>query len=222
MIRVFIGYDERQPLSYNVLQHSINEHASLPVSITALKLKALPITRRGLTPFTFSRFLVPWLCEYEGHAIFLDADMLVTGDIAELWACRSDDDVSVVPHAEKFERPSVMLFNNAKCRALTPHYVQTGDPFSFAWARSIGTLPREWNHLVGYDAEPDETPKLIHYTAGMPCFEIVQHLGYVEEWAAALQRANSIAPYEAIMGNSVHVEKLGLNRNAAPESEVMA
>lgn len=218
MIRVFIGYDERQPLSYNVLQHSINEHCSRAVAITALKLSAMPITRFGLTPFTFSRFLVPWLCEYEGHAIFLDADMLVTADIAELWDLRGDDDVMVVPHKEAFERPSVMLFNNARCKALTPHYVQTGDPFSFTWARKIGALPHEWNHLVGYDEKPDETPKLIHYTAGMPCFEIVEHLGYVDEWGDALRRANSIAPYEAIMGNSIHVEKLGLNRHAAPEA----
>jgi lipopolysaccharide biosynthesis glycosyltransferase len=217
MIRVFIGYDERQPLSYNVLQHSINECASLPVAITALKLSSLPITRHGLTPFTFSRFLVPWLCEYEGHAIFLDADMLVTGDIAELWACKGDDDVMIVPHKEAFERPSVMLFNNERCKALTPHYVQTGNPFAFTWARRVGELPHEWNHLVGYDEAPDETPKIIHYTAGMPCFDIVEHLGFTEEWGAALRRANSIAPYEQIMGNSVHVEKLGLNRRAAPE-----
>ena len=216
MIRVFIGYDERQPLSYNVLQHSINERASMPVSITALKLSSMPITRKGLTPFTFSRFLVPWLCEYEGHAIFLDADMLVTGDIADLWALRGDDDVMVVPHKEAFERPSAMLFNNARCKALTPVYVQTGDPFSLEWARRVGELPHKWNHLVGYDEAPDEIPKLIHYTAGMPCFEVVRHLGFAEEWAAAFKRANSIAPYEEIMGNSVHVEKLGLNRSAAP------
>jgi hypothetical protein len=34
----------------------------------------------------------------------------------------------------------------------------------------IGDLPREWNHLVGYDA-PRSDAKLVHYTQGMPIFE---------------------------------------------------
>jgi hypothetical protein len=39
----------------------------------------------GSNEFTFSRFLVPWLMGFKGHAIFCDAaDMLMLGDIAEL------------------------------------------------------------------------------------------------------------------------------------------
>ena len=78
MLNVFIGYDPRQPVAYNVLQHSIVRHASEPVAITPLILKQLPIERRGLTEFTFSRFLVPYLCGFKGMAVFLDADMVVT------------------------------------------------------------------------------------------------------------------------------------------------
>jgi len=77
VFKIFIGYDERQAVSYTTLQHSILETASGPVSVTPLILSTLPITRRGLTPFTFSRFLVPWLCNYQGHALFLDADMFL-------------------------------------------------------------------------------------------------------------------------------------------------
>lgn len=66
MIRVFIGYDPRQPLAYNVMQHSIARHSSVPVAITPLILDQLPITRRGLTEFTYSRFLVPALCDFKG------------------------------------------------------------------------------------------------------------------------------------------------------------
>ena len=35
-------------------------------------------------PFSFSRFLIPELAGYEGRALYLDSDMLVFGDIAEL------------------------------------------------------------------------------------------------------------------------------------------
>ena len=77
VFKIFIGYDERQAVSYTTLQHSILETASSPISVTPLILSTLPITRRVLTPFTFSRFLVPWLCNYQGHALFLDADMFL-------------------------------------------------------------------------------------------------------------------------------------------------
>ena len=91
VFRVFIGYDERQAVSYTSLQHSILETASQPVSVTPLILNTLPITRRGLTPFTFSRFLVPWLCNYQGHALFLDADMFLVSDICEMTRYFNDE-----------------------------------------------------------------------------------------------------------------------------------
>ena len=61
MINVFIGFDERQRVSFTTLASSIYELSSAPVSVSPLVLRTLPISRRGLTPFTFSRFLVPGL-----------------------------------------------------------------------------------------------------------------------------------------------------------------
>ena len=71
---VFIGYDPRQPIAYNVAQYSVVKNASQPVSVTPLILSQLPITRRGLTEFTFSRFLVPWLTGFKGKSMFMDQD----------------------------------------------------------------------------------------------------------------------------------------------------
>jgi hypothetical protein len=82
MIRVFCGYDPREAIGFHVFAHSLIEHASAPVQITPLAETGMPA---GSNAFTFSRFLVPWLCNFEGHAIFLDgADMLMLDDIAEL------------------------------------------------------------------------------------------------------------------------------------------
>jgi hypothetical protein len=53
-LRIFIGYDHRQAISYNVLQFSIFRRCSKPVMISPLFLPTLPLTRTGLTPFTFS------------------------------------------------------------------------------------------------------------------------------------------------------------------------
>ena len=72
-------------------------------------IQQLPLKRMGLTPFTYSRFLVPQLCNYEGWALFLDLDMLVQGDIAELFDLADESQaVMVVKSNARFEWASVM------------------------------------------------------------------------------------------------------------------
>src|SRR3972149_2649516 len=88
--RIFVGWDPRQVVSYTALCTSIITRTEYPVAITPLVPHHLPLRRSGLTPFTFSRFLVPWLCNYEGWALFLDADILVLGDVSELFAQVND------------------------------------------------------------------------------------------------------------------------------------
>ena len=110
MYQIFIGYDHRQPISYNILQHSIIARASHTVSIAPLRLEALPINRHGLTPFTFSRYLVPWLMDYKGWALFLDSDILVLGDVVELFdAVDGDCAALVIKNKRTFEWPSVIM-----------------------------------------------------------------------------------------------------------------
>src|ERR1700730_13973383 len=90
MLRIFVGHDPLQPVSTTVLVHSIISRASKPVCVTPLSLKTLPIKRRALTEFTYSRFLVPYLCDYQGWSLFLDTDMLVLEDIAKLFELADD------------------------------------------------------------------------------------------------------------------------------------
>jgi hypothetical protein len=205
-IRVFIGVDERQPVGLTVLQHSIVWRSSHPVAIQPLILKQLPIKRRGLTSFTFSRFLVPWLCGYEGQAIFMDADVLVRGDIAELIREASmDHEVLVMQDQPRFEWPSVMVFNNPLCRVLTPEYID--DPanklFDLAWAKSPGSFPKEWNRCVGYESGGDA--KLYHYTQGLPVWpETRGNFPEDQLWIDEHRRANGTVAWKELMGSSVH------------------
>jgi hypothetical protein len=208
-MRIFIGYDDRQPVAYNVLQYSIMSRATKPVSITPLVIGQLPIKRTGLTPFTYSRFLVPWLCGFQGTALFLDIDMLVLSDIAQLFDLADGSAVQVVKHEARFEWPSVMLFNCAHPdhRCLTPEYVETTDNktlFGLGWTSNIGDLPADWNHLVMYD--PPKPAKLLHYTAGLPCFPETKELGYAAEWMNELKAAMNARPWSVLMGNSVHAK----------------
>lgn len=219
MIRIFIGYDPREAAAFNVLSHSIHVRASEPVLIAPLMLsqlkKQLWRERHPLqsTDFSFSRFLVPLLSGFEGWSLFCDSDMLMIDDIANLWSLRDDRfAVQVVKHDHKPadtvkfldqpQRPyekknwsSVILFNNARCQALTADYVNTAtglELHQFKWLGDdslIGELPHRWNHLVDYDpALPPEQVSLLHYTEGGPYFEAYRNCGYAGLWFAERDR----------------------------------
>ena len=218
MIRVMIGYDERESIAYHVLAQSIMDNASEPVSITPLNLKNLPMYTRThdgkqSTAFSYSRFLVPYLCDYEGHAIFMDCDMLCLGDIAELWAMRPvKQAVAVVKHdytpstetkfmdqvQTKYEKKnwsSMMLFNNKFCRGLTPEFINLATGLQlhqFYWCDTeIAEIPLEWNWLVGEYGNL-VTPKLLHYTIGGPWFKEYKNCDYADEWFEYWAKSNGL------------------------------
>jgi hypothetical protein len=217
MLKIFIGYDHRQPIAYNVLQQSIARRSSKPVSITPLIYNQLPISHRrleqGLTPFTFTRFFVPWLCNFQGLAVFMDIDMLVQDDIAKLFdLANSKYAVQVIKNEKRFEWASLMLFNCEKCTNLTPHYINNLDNkglHRIEWANEeeIGDLPAAWNHLVGYD-KPRTDASLVHFTQGLPCYQETITSEYAKEWNGEHQFMNSAYPWVELMGHSVHAAKL--------------
>ncbi len=207
-LRVFIGFDQNETVAASVLAFSIWRRATAPVLISQLRLDQLPMTRardpKQSTDFAFSRFLVPWLCGYEGPALFLDCDILCLGDVTTLYAW-PDKAVNVVKHQytprseDKFlgqqqtvyarkNWSSVMLFDCARCTALTPEYVNTAsglDLHQFKWLAddAIGALPLNANHLVGeYPPNPDA--QIVHYTRGGPWFAKYRDCEYSAEWFA--------------------------------------
>lgn len=208
LIKVFIGYDPRQPLAYNVLQHSIQRHTKRRVVIEPLMLDRLPMTRRGLTEFTYSRFLVPWLCDYNGRAIFMDSDIVVTGDVDELLEIARLPDVSVLVMQDqpRFEWPSVMVFDCENCTVLTPEFVDDRDVplLDLNWGK-IGTFPLEWNRCVGY-ANGSGKAKLYHYTQGLPCWPETRGLPEDDIWFEEFKQLTYTCPWMDLMRNSVHAK----------------
>lgn len=137
---------------------------------------------------------MPYLCGFTGHAIYLDGDMVVTADIAELWRLRSHYHAAqVVKHEYKTKAPtkylgaknedyprknwsSVILWNAGHYanRCLVPDTVerQTGEHLHrFQWIADerLGELPKEWNWLAT-EYPYNEAAKLVHFTLGSPCF----------------------------------------------------
>jgi lipopolysaccharide biosynthesis glycosyltransferase len=210
-IRVFIGYDSREASAFHVCVQSIIEHSSRPVEIHPLALNNMEsfYTERhvdGSNAFIYSRFLVPYLCGWQGWAIYLDGDMLLRCDIAELWAQRQvNHGVSVVQHEYKTRYPvkylgaqnpdyerknwsSVMLWNCGYYpnRKLTPEFVTqaTGEYLHrFEWLKDeqIEPLSVDWNWLT---MEYHENPgaKLLHYTVGLPAFKGYDEQEGAREW----------------------------------------
>ena len=229
MLNVFVGYDSREPEAYEVLRHSILKPATMPVNIQKLDQRALHhagLYRRTWraegnqkidnidnkpfsTEFSFSRFLVPALMQWEGWALFLDSDQFFMTDIAELLhemnsskavqVCKQNyDPVEGLKmdgqKQEKYFRKnwsSVMLFNcgHPANKLLTPNVVN-GEPGSwlhgFGWLGDddIGELNDGWNWI---NKTTKVEPKNVHYTEGGAWFPHMRNLDepYFEEWRQA-------------------------------------
>lgn len=203
MLKIFIGYDAREPEAYDVCAESLRRTSSMPLAIIPLKQPTLrekgfytrPVDEPAATEFAFTRFLVPYLSDYQGFSLFCDCDFLFTQDIRKLGEeikkiCCS---VYVVKHdytpkaAFKMDgQPqvayprknwsSLMLFDNTQfSKTLTPEYVNSAsaaDLHQFKWIpdEEIGDISREWNWLEGeYDWPRDIRPPAgIHFTNGGP------------------------------------------------------
>jgi len=219
-VPVFIGYDCRERAAVNVLIDSLYQHSSIPLAITPLVASQLEIEQlywrkrdpKQSTAFSFTRFLVPYLNDYEGWAVFMDCDMLCRGDIRALWEQRNDAcAVMCVQHEhipvetvkflgevqssyQKKNWSSLMLFNCNRCTALTLDYVNNAsglDLHRFQWLTSdqdIGALQGAWNHLVGVqDSSQAISSQLLHWTLGGPWFRDQRTMGgpLAAEWFAA-------------------------------------
>ena len=210
MIKVFIGYDSKETIAYHVCSNSIVRQSTQPVSITPLALNLLNDYSETHTDtsneFVYTRFLVPYLMNYNGWAMFIDGDMILQDDIINLWNLRDDSKaVMVVKHdyktkmstkylnAKNEDYPrknwsSVILWNcnHPAHKILSPEFVQRSmgsylHRFSWLEDKDIGELPIEWNWLADEYGE-NQHAKLIHYTLGTPCFEEFNNTPMSELW----------------------------------------
>lgn len=210
MLRLFLGYDRREAVGFHVCVESIIQHASQPIQIIPLAGDQ----RDGTNAFTYVRFLVPYLCEYRGSAVFLDgSDMLVREDVAPLFGYVSDaaKAVSVVQHNYRTAHPlkyigtsmeaknndyprknwsSVMVFNcgHTKNRALHPDSVREfsgAELHQFKWLKADDIGALPSKWNVLIGEAQDSGPCAIaHFTLGIPSFPHYATCRYADEWRA--------------------------------------
>ena len=228
-ISVYIGWDSREAIAYEVARKTLLENSSIEIDIFPIKLNEMisqGIYTRGVDPlasteFTYSRFSVPYLNQYNDWAIFVDCDFLFFGDIVELISyCDPSKAVLCVQHDYKpkdstkmdgqaqtvYPRKnwsSLMLFNcgHSSTKKLTPELINRESGaylHRMQWAddSEIGSLPAGWNWLEGWDNIPDKGfPQAVHYTRGGPWFESYQNVQYADIWrrhAAEIQNKTEV------------------------------
>lgn len=220
MIRVFMGYDERESIAYHVASQSIIENTREIVSITPLNIHTLkelgiynkPLDDRASNSFSYTRFLVPFLCGFSGTGIYLDPDIIVKGDIAELVDLVEKGDIFEPVHVAKhnytpkrdtkyfgakqyaYRRKnwsSVMVFRCSTCHVLTPEYINKASPATLhqmEWVNDRNADVRKVGEIpkewnwLVDEYEHNDDAKLLHYTNGIPAIDGFSDSGHAEDW----------------------------------------
>ena len=221
-MKVFVGYDTREDIAYQVCKHSLESRNS-NVEVRPLKQTELrdqgwysrPIDKLASTEFTFTRFLVPELCNFDGWALFCDSDIIFIEDIKELFdqadnkyavmcaqhdytpkeGVKMDGQTQTVYPRKNWS--SVVLFNcgHPSNKKLDLNLVNNPEITGaylhrFSWLNDseIGQISHEWNWLTDwYEEGKDGSPKALHYTEGGPWFENYRNCGWHSTWKIELQ-----------------------------------
>lgn len=154
--KIFVGYDSREDIAWQVCRHSLARHSVDPIAIHPLRQNILrelglytrPYDGTSSTEFSLTRFLTPYIAATDQWTMFVDCDFLYTRDIGELFQSLDNDKaLYVVQHdyvpANSIKMDgkaqtvyprknwsSMMLFNGASpyVQALTPDVVNSASP----------------------------------------------------------------------------------------------
>ncbi len=126
-LKVYIGTEDDQFIPQKVLEYSIHKHSNNNVETIPVKQE---MERVGGTNFGFVRFLIPNMNNYEGRAIYIDADQLVFEDINNLSVLLDDAySVALVNQPEgNFGKKIVEQANQTSVMVLDCHKLKDWDP----------------------------------------------------------------------------------------------
>ena len=230
---VWIGWDSREEVAGDVCRHSLLKRSSVPLYVRFLKQE--PLWEIGLykrhwewragqkvdliddrpfsTEFSFSRFLVPALQQYEGWALFCDCDFLFLADVAELLPYMDDSKAALAckqkhepaetvkmdgQAQQRYHRKNWSSFVLWNCghpsnkrltvRAVNEEFGSWLHQFHWLADEEIGEIPPQWNWISGVT---EGEPKAVHYTTGGPWFAGHESVRFAAEWHREYAAATS-------------------------------
>lgn len=158
-LKIYIGWDSREEIAYDVCKYSILKHSTIPVTIQPLKLEDLygVYNRKkdnlASTEFTYTRFLVPYLNGYSGWALFLDCDFLITCDIKELLQyCDDRYAIRCVKHPDYVPNRDIKMDNKT----------QTTYPRKNWSSFVLFNCEHTYNNILTPDFINNTEPKILH------------------------------------------------------------
>ena len=208
-LNIYIGYDSTHNGVEKLAKYSIEKSieksfmgspkdrwSNFMPEIKMLDISKIPEYNRPYanqsTEFTYSRFLIPYLENYEGFSMFIDDDFFFTSSILPMfYYLHPDDAVACIQYPQykhddtKFNGEvnidypcklwsSLMIFNNGHedCKKLTPEVVNTwtgAQLHQFTWTDKISKIPEKYIFTEGYDdPETKWSASGYHYTRGGP------------------------------------------------------
>lgn len=248
-LKVFLGWDDREKTAYEVCKYSIEKHTCADLDIIPLYHKELrkqgyfqrPWLTRATdgnridliddkpfsTEFSHTRFLVPEIMKFDGWALFMDCDMIFTGDIKKLFALKDERyPVMCVKHRqegkertkmdgspqERYHRKNWSSFMLINCghpsnKKLTKEIVNTKTGswlHSMSWLEDheIGEIPMSYNWING-SSPGNVVPEVIHYSLGGPWFKDYQDCAFADKWWSYYQSFMKDIPDPAADLNTV-------------------
>jgi hypothetical protein len=220
-IPLYVGFDPREAAAYHVFCQSVIEHASVPVAFIPLHkgmIGGFDGQKDGSNAFIYSRFLVPYMNNYRGWALFADGDMVCMEDIAKLWALREqnsfDSAVSVVKHnyktkhdrkyigtdmeADNEDYPcknwsSVILWNcgHYANQVLTPEFVAKSPGYflhRFSWLKESQVGTLPPEWNCLAEEQDLSSASLVHYTLGVPGIPHYEYCDGSRHWNRTRER----------------------------------
>ena len=183
-------------LSQSIIENSTIPVSISPINLKNLKKFYKRKKRiKDSTEFSISRFLTPYLSNYKDYSLFVDCDFIIKEDVAKLLKIVKSNPKKVlwcvkhnyIPKSKlkflnekqltynKKNWSSFVVYNNKKCKILTPIFIEKANGLylhQFKWTKDelIGSLPKEWNILVGEQKIPKNF-KSLHFTVGGPYFK---------------------------------------------------
>lgn len=182
-IRLFVGCapNGEDAESQLVLEYTARKNSSMPIEIVWMKLSDDPKsfwngwnTSEWSTPFSGFRWGIPEYCKHAGEAIYMDSDMIIMGDLAELWQSKwnSNDNPHAIIQAKGGWRFCVAKWD---CHRAHNHVL----PFDrlktlsnshqrmFSYFADkpelVQVFDRQWNNFDGENDSLDQI-KILHYT----------------------------------------------------------